>query len=90
MFFSKGTGGVADDFGFVSPFVATFTVGTNDSATQDVSVMILNDDFVESPETFNLSITSVTSVSMANVGNQDADTVTIIIDDNDSELNWLM
>ena len=63
--------------------MATFSVGATDNSTVDVMLMILNDDFVEGPETFNLSITNVTSTLMASVGNTGS--VTITITDNDSE-----
>ena len=45
--------------------------------------MILNDDFVERLETFELSISNVTSDAIASAGNPDTATVTIT--DNDSE-----
>ena len=77
------TDGATDDFILSAPFMATFTVGDTNGDTTNVSVMILNDDFVERPETFDLSISNVTSTVMASVGNNDS--VTITITDNNSE-----
>ena len=50
----------------------------------NVSVMILNDDFVEAIETFDLSITSVSSTATASVGLLNSSSVSIT--DNDGEL----
>ena len=67
----------------MTPFLVTFTVGAVDSSNANVSIMILNDDFVEGAETFIVSISNVTSDAIASVGNPDTATVTIT--DNDSE-----
>ena len=64
--------------------MATFQIGATNSATEDVSVRILNDDFVEADETFTLEITDVISMAMASEGSPSSATVTIT--DNDSEL----
>ena len=65
------------------PFTTSFTAGSVNGTTADVSVYILNDDFVEGPETFDLSITSVSSNATASIGSPDITTVTIT--DNDSK-----
>ena len=67
----------------MTPFLVTFPVGAVDGSTANVSVMVLNDDFVEGAETFFLSISNVTSDAIASAGNPD--TATIAITDNDSE-----
>ena len=64
--------------------MVTFSVGSADGATAYVSVMILNDDFVEGEETFDLFISSVSSSASANTGSPSSSTVSIT--DNDSEL----
>ena len=79
------TDGATDDFILSAPFMATFTVGDTNGDTTNVSVMILNDDFVERLETFELSIGNVTSEAIAGIGNPNSETVNII--DNDSEWN---
>ena len=63
--------------------MATFSVGATNNSTVDVTVTILNDDFLEGPEAFDLSITNVTSTLMASVGNTGS--VTVTITDQDSE-----
>ena len=63
--------------------MATFSVGATNNSTVDVTVTILNDDFLEGPETFDLSITNVTSTLIASVGNTGS--VTVTITDQDSE-----
>ena len=68
--------------------MVTFTVGSADGATAYVSVMILNDDFVEGEETFDLSISSVSSSASANTGSPSSSTVSIT--DNDSEINFIL
>ena len=83
LFNVTATDGATDDFILSAPFMATFTIGATNGDTTNVSVMILNDDFVEGLETFDLSINNVTSTVMASVGNNDS--VTITITDNDSE-----
>ena len=75
--------GSNNDFTQAVPFMATFSIGATDNSTVSVTVMILNDDFVERPETFDLSISNVTSTVMASAGSNDS--VTITITDNDSE-----
>ena len=75
--------GSDNDFTQAVPFMATFSVGATDNSTVNVTVMILNDTFVERPETFDLSISNVTSTVMASVGNNDS--VPITITDNNSE-----
>ena len=67
----------------MTPFLVTFPVGAVDSSTANVSVMVLNDDFVEGAETFIVSISNVTSDAIASAGNPDAATITIT--DNDSD-----
>ena len=63
--------------------MATFSVGATNNFTVDVTITILNDDFLEGTETFDLSITNVTSTLMASVGNTGS--VTVTITDQDSE-----
>ena len=75
-----------DDFILSAPFMATFTIGATNGDTTNVSVMILNDDFVERLETFDLSINNVTSEAMVRVVNPSTETVNIT--DNDSEFEW--
>ena len=82
-FWSIASRGVADDFTLANPFFATFGVGSVDGATVDISVIIVNDDFVEGPESFHLFISNITSTAMAIAGSLGSDTVTI--NDNDSE-----
>ena len=67
--------------------MVTFTVGSADGATAYVSAMILNDDFVEGEETFDLFISSVSSSASANTGSPSSSTVSIT--DNDSEFNFI-
>ena len=75
------TDGAMDDFFQMIPVTLTFFVGAIDNDTADVSVMILNDDFVEGDETFDLSISNVLSTAMASAGSPDAAAVTITDDD---------
>ena len=75
-----------DDFTQATPFMATFSVGATNNSTVYVTLLILNDDFVEGPERFDLSITNVTSTQMATATSTDATTVTI--SDNDSEYGF--
>lgn len=79
------TEGTSDDFTLMSPHVVTFTAGSIGIVTANVSVMILNDEFVEGLETFELSISSVTSNVLAAVGDQESD---VTIRDNDGMLDF--
>ena len=79
-------GGATDDFFQMVPVTLTFSVGAVENDTADVSVMILNDDFVEGDETFDLSISSVMSSASASSGMSNRSTITIT--DNDSEYQY--
>lgn len=74
---------VGDDFTLTSPLMVTFAAGATNGATANVSVMILDDAFIEGLETFNVSISDIRTDAMASTGNSDSTSVTII--DNDSE-----
>ena len=67
-------------------YTLTFNAGDTNSSTTDISVLILSDDFVEEPETFDLSISGVSSAAMASAGSPDSATVTIT--DDDSKFLW--
>ena len=62
-------------------YTLTFNAGDTNSSTADISVLILSDDFVEEPETFDLSISGVSSAAMVSAGSPDSATVTITDDD---------
>ena len=79
------TGGTDDDFSQIdiTNIMATFAVGASDGLTANISLILLNDDFVEGPETFIIYISNVTSTALVYVGNKTSDTVTI--NDNDGK-----
>ena len=73
------------DFSQSTPFVVTFTAGSVNGSTADVSVMILDDDLVEEPETFDLSISYVNSdAEISTTSVTDTATVTIM----DGDCKW--
>lgn len=61
----------------------TFTSGTAAGTSHDVIVYIIDDEWVESPETFHLSISNVTSSDSVSVESPNA--VTVTITDTDSK-----
>ena len=73
-----------NDFSLASLFLVTFTVGSSNSSTLNIPVTLFNDDFVEGPEAFDLSISNVISTASASAGSSNTSTVLII--DNDCEL----
>lgn len=65
------------DFLLPTPYVASFLVGAINGATTNVSAIIFSDDLQEGEENFYVSISNVTSKSMAFTGLNDTDSVTI-------------
>ena len=61
----------------------TFESTAADGATVNVSVLIVNDLFVETQETFELSIANITSSDMALISGPES--VTVNITDSESE-----
>lgn len=82
---SSATRGASDDYFLTpeGPLVLVFHPGTISGTQLDVPVRIRNDDFVEAPETFQLSIEGLTSFASVIRGTPELATVTIL--DNDGE-----
>lgn len=70
--------GMNNDFIQSSPFMLTFTSGAINGSQANISVFIIDDDVVEAPETFSLSIAPSLVASAG-----DPDTVAVTITDND-------
>ena len=70
------------------PFIVTFSAGTNSSAMECVSVMTVDDEALESNNTFTVGLESATPSSNVDFGAQSSITITIIDDEGTLMFYW--
>ena len=73
--------GIGEDYIPTDPFIVTFSGGTNSSAMECVSVMTVDDEALESNNTFTVGLESATPSPNVDLGSPSSVTITIIDDE---------